>query len=347
MHSNEAGAPHRLNLNLPVLCRISAMVLVAGICTSATYAQRSAQPGDVQLLASVTDKPLDLTTLAGVNYSSSTSSTLSGASEAAPLDMPAAGLQSPQSRSAVRSRQRFNWHNADGSNRYGLVLGAGMTEPVGNTHHYLNTSFGLEVGVARNFTQNFGVVAQWDYDRFGFNGSTLASQQALYNYCPSRLPVGTCALNTITNLDGNSHIWSVSLNPTYSFFNHQTVGAYVIAGAGFYHKVANFTLPNNACADIYCYFQYTASQNIDHYMSNAPGFSGGLGLTYKVSYFASARIFAEARYTFIDNSHRFGLTNSNLNTTAGQTYYNANGSNFYPANSNRTSYATFKAGLRF
>ena len=80
---------------------------------------------------------------------------------------------------------------------------------------------------------------------------------------------------------------------------------------------------------------------------SAPGFSGGVGLTYKASHLSSLRVFAEARYIFIDNSHRFGLTNANLNTTAGQAYYNANGSNFYPANSNRTSYTTLKAGIRF
>jgi len=322
------------------------MVLCVGVGTSATFAQ-PASSGNVQLLASASDQPLDLTTVAGLNYSSSTFHGMSSASDASRLDLSAAGLQTLQTPTYAHPRHKIDWHNADGSNRYGLVFGAGMTEPVGNTHHYLNTSFGLEVGLERNFTQSFGVVAQWDYDRFGFNGSTLAAQQALYNYCPVRLPAGTCALNTITKLDGNSHIWSVSVNPTYTFFTKQSVGAYVVVGAGFYHKVANFTLPNNACADIYCYYQYTASQSIDHYMSNAPGFSGGFGLTYKVSHYSSARIFAEARYIFIDNSHRFGLTNSNINTTAGQTYYNANGSNFYPANSNRTSYATFKAGLRF
>ena len=347
MHRNQSGTPHRLNLNLPVLRRVSAIIFLVGASLSATYAQQPVASGNVQLLASLSDKPLDLANVGGLNYSSSTSNTLSSASDSARRGLSAAELQPQQSRTFGPPHHNGNWQNADGSNKYGLVLGAGMTEPIGNTHHYLNTSFGLELGVARNFSQSFGVVAQYDYDRFGFNGSTLASQQALYNYCPSRLPVGTCALNTISNLDGNSHIWSVSLNPTYSFFNKQSVGAYVVAGAGFYHKVANFTLPNNACADIYCYYQYTASQSIDHYMSNAPGFSGGFGLTYKVSHFSSARVFAEARYIFIDNFHRFGLTTSNINTTAGQTYYNANGSNFYPANSNRTSYATFKAGLRF
>lgn len=346
---NESGAPRHLNLNLPVLRRITAIALFVGTCIFAANAQRPAQPGNVQLLASTTDKPLDLATFAGVNYSSSTSGSGETAStgEALRPDLTAAALQPPPRRRYGRPRYNDNWHNADGSSKYGFVLGLGMTAPVGNTYHYLNTSYGAQAGVARNFNKSFGVVAQFDFDHFGFNGRTLYNEQALYNYCPSSVPVGTCATNTITSLDGNSHIWSLSLNPMYTLFDTAPVGAYVIAGAGFYHKVANFTLPTNSCADIYCSYQYTSNQNIDHYTSNAPGFSGGLGLTYKASRFSSERVFVEARYVFSDNSQRYGLTASNINTTAGQAYYNSNGSNFYPANSNRTTYTAYKAGIRF
>ena len=334
MLMNESGTVRRLNL--PALRRISAIALFAGACTITANAQ---------LVASNTDKPLDLATIAGVNYSSS-SSVAADTSSAPGLDL-SAGLQPPPRRRYGRPRYNDNKHNADGSAKYGFALGAGMTAPVGNTFHYLNTSYGVQVGVARNFNKNLGVVAQFDYDRFGFNARTLINQQALYNYCPSAVPSSTCTSNAITNLDGNSHIWSFSLNPMYTIVDTAPVGAYVIVGAGFYHKVANFTLPTNACADIYCIYQYTANQNIDHYTSNAPGVSGGIGLTYKTSRFSSERVYVEARYVFIDNSQRFGLTAANINTAAGQKYYNSNGSDFYPANSNRTSYTAYKAGIRF
>jgi len=349
MLMNESGTPRHLYLNLPVLLRISAIALLAGACTFAANAQQAARQGNVQLLASATDKPLDLATIAGVNYSSSSTATSDSAvaSDSSLLNFSAAGLQPPPRRRYGRPRYNDNHHNPDGSSKYGFALGLGMTAPVGNTFHYLNTSYGLQVGVARNFNKNVAVVAQFDYDRFGFNGRTLYNQQALYNYCPGSVPASTCLQNTISNLDGNSHIWSFSLNPMYTLFDTAPVGAYVIVGAGYYHKVANFTLPTNACADIYCSYQYTSNQNIDHYTSNAPGFSGGIGLTYKASRFSSERLYVEARYVFIDNSQRFGLTAANINTTAGQKYYNSNGSDFYPANSNRTSYTAYKAGIRF
>ncbi len=63
---------------------------------------------------------------------------------------------------------------------------------------------------------------------------------------------------------------------------------------------------------------------MDHYTSNAPGFDGGLGLTYKFSRFANERLYAEARYVYMDNKFRPGVTNT---TAANGTY---TGNNFFP-----------------
>ena len=221
------------------------------------------------------------------------------------------------------------------------MLGAGFTGPIGNTFHYLNTSYGIEVGGGRNFNKNLGVLLQFDYDRFGFNGRTLYNQLSLYDY-----GVSSSSAYYIPVLDGNSHIWSFSLNPTYNFMQGQTWGAYGVVGVGFYHKVANFTTPETGegYSPYYGYYQYTANEVIDHYTSNAPGFNGGFGITYKPSRFAGERLFAEARYEFMDNSQRRGLTVANVTTTYGSSYA---GYNYYPANSNRTTWLSYKAGIRF
>jgi len=256
-------------------------------------------------------------------------------------------MQPPPRRRYGRPRYNDNQHNADGSAKWTFAAGIGMTAPVGNTFHYLNTSYGFQVGGGRNFNKKVAVLAQFDYDRFGFNGRTLFNQQALYNYScsPAAQTSGACTL--ITNLDGNSHIWSFTLDPMYTVFDASPVGGYVIGGVGYYHKVANFTLPQNVCADYYCDFQVTENANVDHYTSNAPGFSGGIGITYKASRFSSEHLFVEARYVVILNSQRNGLTASNINTTAGQAYYNSGATDYYPANSNRTTYTAYKAGVRF
>ncbi len=344
MLMNESGTPRHWNFNFTCLCRISVIALFVGACTFPANAQQA----NGQLLALVTEKPLDLASAAGVSYSSSASGVSSPVNAAdadhLSLAVDAAG-QPPPRRRYGRPRYNDNNHNADGSAKYGFVLGAGMTAPIGNTYRYMNTYYGAQAGVARNFNKNFGVVAQFDYDAFGFNARTLTNQKALYNYCPTTVSPALCAQYTITNLDGNSHIWSFSLNPIYQLYDGRPVGIYVVGGVGFFHKVANFTVPQTG-VNIYGY-QVTQNTNIDHYTSNAPGFSGGFGLTYKASRFSSEHLFVEARYVLIENSQRFGLTASNINTTAGQKYYNSNGTNFYPANSNRTTYLAYKAGVRF
>jgi hypothetical protein len=91
-----------------------------------------------------------------------------------------------------------------------------------------------------------------------------------------------------------------------------------------------------------CY-QYQANQIIDHYTSNAFGVNGGVGLTWKFAKFSNEKLYAEARYVVVFNPQRYGVTAfsspSTLNAYAG--------SNFFPQNSNRTTYIPVTLGLRF
>ncbi len=231
-------------------------------------------------------------------------------------------------------RYRGSNTNADGSPKYSFFAGVGLVQPIGNTYKYLTPSYGLQVGGGRNFDRHVGVMAQFDYDHFGFTGATITNQSNIYFGAQGQ------------GLDGSSHVWSFTLDPTYTISAGEGLGAYVVAGVGFYHKTANFTVPSTGvyCDPYYgiCY-QYAANETIDKYTSNAPGFNGGLGLTYKFSRFSNERFYVEARYVFVDNSQRQGITNTqaSLNTITATT------TNFYPANSNRTTYIPIKAGIRF
>jgi hypothetical protein len=144
-------------------------------------------------------------------------------------------------------------------------------------------------------------------------------------------------------LDGNNHVWSFSLNPTFTIPTEGSLGAYAVVGVGFFHKVTNFTVPSvgEYCDPYYGCYQYQANQTIDHYTSNAPGVSPGVGLTWKFSKFSNMRMYVEARYVLMFNQHYNGITASNIATS---TY---TGTNFYPANSDRTTYIPIKFGVRF
>lgn len=243
----------------------------------------------------------------------------------------------PRRRRYGRPNYSDRYRNADGSNRFAFVAGGGFNVPVGAaSSNYLSTSWRVEGGAGVNLNKQMGILVQFDYDHFGVPGRVLANQQALYN---SFDPTGQ---NSFSNLGGNAHIWSFTLNPVFNLYQGDSLGAYVTAGGGFYHKVTNFTVPTTGTAydPYYGYYQYQANQTVDKYTSNAPGVTGGFGLTYKFSRWSNERLFAEARYVHTFNQARLAdatLTNAGTGTR----------NNFYPPNSNETSYIPITFGIRF
>lgn len=320
-------------------------VAIAGFCllagmTTLAHAQLAHGTSTAPTLVAGLDSsaPLNLTPIADSSSSSSSSSSSASDSDAAVsgrFDLNTAALsasQPPPRRRYGRPNYADSHTNADGSNKFAFMAGAGLVMPVQDTHTYLTPSYVFQVGAGRNFSKMFGVLAQFDYNHFGFQGSTLANQQNLYNsFCTASAAAnGTCA--PVAGLDGTSHVWSFTIDPTYTFYTGERSTAYAVAGVGFYHKTANFTVPGTGtyCDPYYGCYQYAANQTFDKYTSNAAGFNGGLGLTYKPSRFAGEKFYIEARYVFVDNSPKV-KTNTNL----------------YPPNANQTYYIPITFGLRF
>lgn len=316
-----------LNRLYPLLTRTAALGIFTAAATLGVQAQQpaaatSAQPA-INLQASL---------LAPLEFSSSSSSSLD-ASSAAPemLNFSSETTQPPPRRRYRRPNYSDSHTNADGSPKYTFAVGGGLTLPTGDTHNDLTPSYTFQVGAGRNFNKTFGILAQFDWANFGIQGSTLRNQQIIYdNYTDA------------TGLDGYSHVWSLSINPIVNFYTSDTWGAYAIGGVGFYHKIATFTLPGTGtyCDPYYGYcYNYQANFPIDSYTSNAPGLSGGLGLTRKISRFGSAKIYAEARYVWVDNQSRpFSTTGTSQNPN----YFNV-----FPANSQHTSYVPITFGFRW
>jgi hypothetical protein len=274
----------------------------------------------------------------------SASSSSSSSSDAEAVASDALGSTQPPPRRSGYGRPHYSSgnSNADGSPKYTFLGGIGLTLPIGNTHKYETPSYGFQLGGGRNFNKTLGLLLQFDYDHFGLQGKTIANQTYLYDYgcTTTQINNGTCG---VSGLDGNNHVWSFTLNPTFTLPTAGSLGAYAVFGGGFYHKVTNFTEPGTGeyCDPYYGCYTYQANQTIDHYTSNAIGVNGGFGLTYKFSKFSNERFYMEARYVFIPNSQRYGYTAANVATT------NYNGWNAYPANSNRTTYIPVKFGIRF
>jgi hypothetical protein len=330
----------------PIACRAAVFsFLMAG---SAMLMQAQQTPS----VAPAAKAPVFLAALAGpdapnyaASYFGSSSSSSSSSSDAlAAEDSPdslgsaaSAGLQPPPRRRYGQPSYAGSNTNPDGSPKWTGLGGFGLALPVGITHKYETPSWGFQAGFGRDWSKTFGVIFQFDYDHFGLQGSTLANQQYVENiYFENYFG------ETITgeSLDGNNHVWSFTLNPTFTLPTEGTWGAYAVVGGGFYHKVTNFTLPSEECDPIYgeC---YTVNSNIDHYTSNAGGVNGGLGVTWKFSKFSNQRLYVEARYVVVFNQYRAGYTAANINNDT------TNDTNIYPANSNRTAYIPIKFGIRF
>lgn len=289
------------------------------------------QGGD--LVAAAESPALNLSAPAA-SYSSSSSDIAGDALADARLNLSSAALdasQPPPRRRYGRPNYSDSHTNPDGSSKYAFMAGVGAVVPVADTANYLTTSYAFQVGGGRNFNKNFGVLLQFDYNHFGFTGTTLNNQDNLYN--------SLCGYACVSDLDGTTHIWSFTLDPTFTFYDHEKTGAYLVGGAGFYHKVADFTVPatGTAYSPYYGYYEYSANEVIDDYTSNAFGLNGGMGITYKPSRFGSERLYAEARIVWTDNSPRTGY-----NATT-----NPNSTNYYPPNANQTYYIPITFGLRF
>ena len=290
----------------------------------------------VQSLQASLKSPLTL----GSSDASSSSSSSAGATADLPAAeiSPAGDLQPPpRHRRYGRPNYSDKYRNADGSNRFAFVAGAGFNVPTGDASaNYLTTGYRFEAGAGVNMNKKLGVLFQFDYDHFGIPDNILQNQANLYNNLD-----GTGS-NPYTGLGGNAHIWSFTLNPTFNFYQGDKVGAYAVVGGGFYHKITNFTIPTTGqyCDYYYGCYTYQANQTVDNYTSNAPGVTGGIGLTYKFSRWSNERLFAEARYVHTFNQARLGdpvATGASTGTR----------NNFYPPNSNETSYIPITFGIRF
>jgi hypothetical protein len=325
-----------------IACRAAAFsFLMAGMAllSHAQQATSAASTVKAPVLLASESAPADLATTS--SSSSSSSSDAADSTSEARFNL-LGSTQPPPRRGSGRPNYASGNNNPDGSPKYTFLGGIGLTMPIGNTHKYETPSYGFQFGGGRNFNKTLGLLLQFDYDHFGLQGKTLANQTYLYDYgcTTTQINNGTCG---VSGLDGNNHVWSFTLNPTFTLPTAGSLGAYAVLGGGFYHKVTNFTEPGTGeyCDPYYGCYAYQANQTIDHYTSNAVGVNGGFGLTYKFSKFSNERFYLEARYVYIPNSQRYGYTAANVATT---TY---NGYDAYPANSNRTTYIPVKFGIRF
>ncbi len=317
-----------------IIGRAAAVTFFTAAGTLGLHAQQSAgtaSPLPPVDLRAVLAAPLDLTAPSDLNYSSSTGTDELANAES--FSLSSDSEQPPPRRKYSRPNYSDSHTNSDGSAKWTFFAGGGLTLPTGGTHNYATTSWKIQAGGGRNFNKKYGVMLQFDYDKFGMQTNTLNNQLALYNNL-----CGGGAQCTLTQLGGNVHDWSFTVDPVYNFWSSDTLGAYAVGGLGFYHKYTQFTTQTaGICFDpFFGPYQCAANAPIDWYTSNAFGLNGGVGMTYKFSRFAPEKFYVEARYVWTNNSRR------PFDVSGETSYFNA-----FTQASAPTTYIPITFGVRF
>jgi hypothetical protein len=170
---------------------------------------------------------------------------------------------------------------------FSFELGAGFTEPVGNTAKYLdNYGWNLQGGVGYNFSSYVGVMGELGYNSLGINSNTLGN----------------------TGYSGGGfHVFSATVDPIVHLTPKSHFDLYAIGGGGLYHVYESFSAASGAVISPFAggsSFQLVEPANNGlSYSENKPGFNAGMGVAFGTKW--HGKLFAEARYVHI-------FTNNNM-----------------------------------
>lgn len=158
--------------------------------------------------------------------------------------------------------------------------GGGFTQPNGNASDQINLGWNARAGAGWNFSPHVGVLAEYEFNHYSWQSPVLSSG---------------------TRVNGNVHIWGLTLEPIWRYKINRHFGGYALAGAGFYRQATSFanTVPGTDCNPFFgC---YPATQNnAPGASSNQVGANGGLGFTYKSNPESRSAYYTEVRFLWLD-----------------------------------------------
>jgi opacity protein-like surface antigen len=155
-------------------------------------------------------------------------------------------------------------------------FGGGPTPVVGAAKSQLTDGYNFNVGFGYNFSPRIGLDLE---------------------FLDAGLGVTQAAMDQNNAVDGDAHIWSVTLNPIYRFRLGGPFGAYIIGGGGYYELDERFTEQ----VQFFDPFFATVDGLEDIYQhKSAGGLNAGAGLTWNLGW--GTKLYLEARYHYIFTS---------------------------------------------
>jgi opacity protein-like surface antigen len=141
------------------------------------------------------------------------------------------------------------------------------------------------VGGGYNFTRLLSATLQYQYNGFGVNPSVLAAAQ---------VP------------EGNSHLWSLTVDPKVRLHSGGKVKPFLVGGVGYYRRTVEFTQPTVAQAFFFDPFfgvffntLVPAHQVLGDIRRSGIGGSAGIGFEISLGD-TGVHAFSEARYHYAD-----------------------------------------------
>jgi Outer membrane protein beta-barrel domain len=169
--------------------------------------------------------------------------------------------------------------------KWNFNVGAGVTPALGTTGDRMNTGWHYTLGGGYSFNTREALMLEFSQTEMGVSNSVL---------------------NNLNVPDGNARIYSVTLDPVYRFWAGAHVGAYGIAGVGYYRRTVEFTQPTTAIVPVFSpWFGYIgpvaipANEVIGSFSSNAVGLNVGLGFTIGNPE-GGPKFYTEVRYHWVN-----------------------------------------------
>jgi len=174
---------------------------------------------------------------------------------------------------------------AQSEHRLTMNAGGGISPLVSDISHRLDNGWHVTVGGGLNITRHLSATLNYTYNGFGVSQRVLTE---------AKVP------------DGNSHLWSLTVDPKLRFSRSHRFDPYLVGGVGYYRRTVQFTRPTIISALVIDPFfgaifntLVPADTVIGSITRDGVGGSGGAGFEVKLPR-ATVKFYTEARYHYAD-----------------------------------------------
>jgi hypothetical protein len=187
----------------------------------------------------------------------------------------------------------YSQEEGDDDPRGNVNLGMPLSAPLNPMGRFTNFGWGITVGSGYNFTRKHAVVGEFMWNHLFVPAGALA---------PIRAAMQTPDIN------GSGRLYALTGNYRFEL-RKKTLGTYLIAGAGLYHRGASLSQPvttgtNVTCEPTWEWWGFscssgtvTGNETLQSSSSTAFGLNGGFGFTVRVGD-APYRVYIESRYHY-------------------------------------------------